>query len=649
MAEQPMLPFDPVPVRAPVRPRAVASVLLDTPIPHLDQTFDYEIPDAMTGMAPGVRVLVTVAGRRTPGYVAAVSSTTEHQGALRPIAKLVSPVAVLAPEVLRLAQDVAQHYAGTVPDVLRLAIPPRHAAAESEAEQTALPVGEIDADGPSWSDYQGGPALLAHIEDGTPVRAVWTALPGRVGQTPRWISDLRGPVISALRGGRRALVVVPTGEHVEAVVEHLADLGAEPYTADLPKARRYSTFLRILAGRVPVVVGTRSAAFAPVPDLGLVALWDPDDDNLTERRAPYPDSLVVVGLRRGCTVLVGSHSRPLGAHQWVADGRAVAVAAPRQVVREHAPRVLVPAPEDLRGDSRRIPSAAFDTVRRSLDDGPVLIHVPRAGYLRRVACAGCGAQIRCRHCEGPLDVDRAGNASCSWCGRHQQIRCERCGSPRLRSSTVGAARTSEEVARAFPGIPIVQSGGQLRTVATVDASPRIVVATPGAEPLADGGYSAALLLDSFLATSRTAISTAPQALGRWLNALSLVRPASEGGVAMILGEPEPGIAQACVRWDPAGWAERELEERSGLRFPPVWRMAALDGPSLSVAAAARDLAERVECEILGPVEVEGGHRMLARVHRSQGAALAAAALAETRARSARKEEIVRVRIDPADL
>lgn len=654
MAEQPMLPFDPGP--APVGPdrprgRPIARVLLDTPIPHLDHPFDYEIPEGMEGVVPGARVLVTVAGRRTPAYVAEVVAESDHPGALRPVAKVVSTLPVLTPDVLRLARDVAAHYAGSVPDVLRLAIPARHAAAEARAEQASLPVeitpGEREL--PGWEDYQGGPALLGHIEGGTPVRAVWTALPGQSHGVPRWIEDLRAPVAAALRGGRRALVVVPTGAEAEAVTAHLADLGAHLYTADLPPARRYAMFLAILAGRIPVVVGTRSAAFAPVPDLGLAALWDPDDDNLAERRAPYPDALTVVGLRRGCTVLVGSHSRPLVAQQWVVDGRAVAVAAPRQVVREHAPRVLVPTPEDLRGDARRIPSAAFDTVRRALERGPVLVHVPRAGYLRSVACAGCGARIRCRHCEGPLDVDRAGVASCSWCGRRQQVRCERCGSGTLVSRTVGAARTSEEIARAFPGIPIVQSGGQSRTVERVDGTPRIVVATPGAEPFADGGYAAALLLDSFLATSRNVITAAPQALGRWLNALALVRPAGEDGVAMLLGEPEPAIAQACVRWDPAGWAERELEERQGLRFPPAWRIAALDGSPRAVADIAADLATRVECEILGPVEVESGRRMLARVHRSEASALTTAIIAEQRARSARKEEVVRVRIDPDDL
>ena len=214
---------------------------------------------------------------------------------------------------------------------------------------------------------------------------------------------------------------------------------------------------------------------------------------------------------------------------------------------------------------------------------------------------------------------------------------------------MGAARTSEEVARAFPGVPIVQSGGHGNVVTEVDASPRIVVATPGAEPRAQGGYAAALLLDCFLATARAELAAAPQALDRWLTALSLVRPASEGGVALLLGDPEPTLAQACVRWDPAGWAERELDERALLRFPPVWRMAALDGAPRAVADAAKDLAERIECEVLGPVQIEEGNRMLARVPRAAGSALSAALGAEQRARSARKEEVVRVRIDPADL
>ena len=108
----------------------VARVAVDVPLAHLDRPFDYLVPERLTQAAvPGCRVRVRFAGRLTGGYLLERASTSDHQGSLAFLERVVSPEPVLTAEIADLARAVADRYGGTLADVLRLAIPPRHARA----------------------------------------------------------------------------------------------------------------------------------------------------------------------------------------------------------------------------------------------------------------------------------------------------------------------------------------------------------------------------------------------------------------------------------------------------------------------------------------------------------------------------------------
>ena len=239
-----------------------------------------------------------------------------------------------------------------------------------------------------------------------------------------------------------------------------------------------------------------------------------------------------------------------------------------------------------------------------LAQGPVLVQVPRRGYLAAVACARCRAQARCATCAGPLEIGGSHETpGCRWCGAlATDWACARCGSGQLRALVTGAARTAEELGRAFPGVPVRSSGGP-HVLAAVPAEPALVIATPGAEPVAHGGYAAALLLDGWALLGRPSLRAAEEALRRWLNAAALVRP---GAPVVVLAEATLPAVQALIRWDPVTFSERELAERAELGFPPAVRMASVTGPSEAVAdfVGAAGLPDRAE--VLGPVPVETG-------------------------------------------
>jgi primosomal protein N' (replication factor Y) len=249
---------------------------------------------------------------------------------------------------------------------------------------------------------------------------------------------------------------------------------------------------------------------------------------------------------------------------------------------------------------------------------------------------------------------------CRWCGREEPaLRCARCGSDAVRAVVVGARRTAEELGRAFPGITVVTSGGDTM-VSTVPDHPALVVATPGAEPVAAAGYGAALLLDAWALLGREDLRAAEDTLRRWMAAATQVRSHSDGGVVAVVAESSVPTVQALIRWDPVGHAEAELAARDEVGLPPGVHIAAVDGAPASVVALLEAAELPDSAQLLGPVGLPSGarrppgtpgadpvNRMLVRVPRVDGLQLAAALRRATGVLSARHDQQpVRVQIDP---
>ena len=647
-------PVDPAPELA------VARVLVDVPLAHLDKPFDYLVPRKHDAdVVPGSRVKVRFAGQDVDGFVVERVAVSDHPGRLTPLRRAVSAEPVLSPAVARLSELVAARYAGTRSDVLRLAVPPRHAAVEKQPSPPApdAPRADLDAALRAWQPYDAAPVRA--LAAGDSPRLVWSALPGA-----DWPTLLARAAAATLASGRGSLLCVPDHRDVARVDEALAEvLGPGHHvalTADAGPAARYRAFLAVSRGTVKVVVGTRAAAFAPVHDLGLVALWDDGDDLYAEPRAPYPHTREVLLTRaheEGCAVVVGGFARTVEGEYLVRTGWAAELSASRPTVRAAAPQVAVTGATDRelardpRARSARLPRSAFDAIRNGLEHGPVLLQTPRQGYVASLACDRCRTPARCRTCRGPLHLPKPSEPpECRWCGTPEpRWACDECGNRGLRAPVLGERRTAEEIGRAFPAVPVRTSGGE-RVLARVDAQPAVVVATPGAEPVAHGGYACVVLLDTWLMLSRPDLRTAEESLRRWLDAAALARPGDRGGHVVAVGDPADPVLQALVRWDPVGFAQREMAERRSAHLPPASRLATLTGPEADVQAAAAALVLPDGAELLGPVPAgDDGVRLVVRVPRPAGGALSRALVEMQGVRDAKKLPSVRVQVDPVAL
>lgn len=679
-------------------PNPVARVRVDSTLPQVDRTFDYRVPAELSEDAvPGARVRVLFNGHELTGYIEERAATTDWtRTSLLPLKSVLSRVPSVAPEIFALAEALADRYASTVANVLRLAVPPRIAAldkkyapllpgyesdylgvsshagesapenvepenvapeheasepADSEPAATSAASSETDPyawlatpgalapfvldppalnpDAPDaasvFSDYENGAEFIEDVAAGAATRAVMTVLPGHLEHT--WADVLATALAAAAASGRGAIAVVPTAKNLDLLEAALAErLPADSFvrlSSDSTPHTRYHGFVKARLGRVPVVIGTRAAAYAPVANLGLVVCWDDGDSSLVEQRAPYCHARDVLLLRASAentAVLFAGFSMSSEAARLVRTRWASHVRAPRALVRDYSPRIFSTGSEfelarDPLAAMARIPHLAFEHARRALARGPVLVQVARSGYIPSFSCERCRMPARCGECSGPLSVASGSSVpSCSWCGHlAQQWRCSECGFTHWRYSAAGATRTAEELGRAFPNVPVISSAGD-HVRASVGPEPALVVATPGAEPVAFGGYAAALLLDADKMLRFDSLRAPEAALRRWLNAAALVRPAALEGTVVTTASPSP-VEQALVRWDPAWFARQELEERAQTGLPPAVRTAAVTGAEADVRAFMEEflgssaLPERVreQLRIVGPVPLDQGY------------------------------------------
>lgn len=664
--------------RVPAAHLPVARVLPLLGLTHLDRPFDYQVPADLDDAAmPGVRVRIRFGGRLVDALLLERRAASEHEGRLSWLERVVSPVVVYPPATAALIDALSDRYAGNRSDLIRAAVPSRHARAEesdvSEPWESLGEVGEPDLS--AWAGYEFGQSFVDAVLDGQTARAAWQITPG-----DSWAEALAALAVKVVKDGGGALIVVPDQRDVDQLEASLRELVSAKQITVLTAAQgpqaRYRRFLSVLSGQGRLVIGTRSAAFAPVADLRLAVVLNDGDDSLVDPRAPYVhvrEVLTTRSAQTGCSLILAGHTRTAEAQLLVESGWAHGLVASRGTIRRRAPLIRAAGDtefelvRDPRAASARLPKVAFEALRGALDRGePALVQVPRKGYVPTLACGNCRTPARCRRCNGPLGLPTgsdAGVPTCRWCGapdaRH---RCAECGSVKLRAVVLGAERTAEELGRAFPSTRVITSGGQ-KIIDEVAAEKALVVATPGAEPrVSDGSYGAAVLLDTWSLLGRQDLRATEDTLAKWVGVAGLVAPAYRSGEVVVVADPGLPVVQSLIRWDMVGAAARELAQRRDVGFPPAVHMAAIDGANAALDSFLELVTLPAGVEVLGPVDLPPGvtlpgeydenrygppQRLLLRAPLGPRTELGRALKAALVARAGHREDLpLRIQIDP---
>ncbi len=555
------------------------AVCVDRPILSLDRPFTYDLP---AGLEAGVGSLVQVPfhGRLVRGWV--LGSTEDVPARMLAVKRAVSPVRFFDEDLLSLARWVSERYVSPLAAVLRAMVPPRVAgeevagvagdadlrggrfapSARSARLRAPAPVGVAGL--PSLFDvYANGPRLLSALGSGSGGAFVLRPAPEDE------ISLAVACAEASLSAGRAAVVLVPEADPMPATAAAIAEAFGGDVALYLggSKRARYRMWLDIAGGRYRVVVGTRPAVFAPVPDLGLVYVARESHSLHREERAPYfhvRDVALARGRIEGAAVVMASLYPSLETS--VVEHVDV---APRR--RRWPPvEVVPPGPE---GRAPRLVAALRESRRGFL-------YSPLPGYGVARVCRACGEPAACAACGGTLRAEE-GSVRCAVCGASG--RCAACGAADFGLARGGAERV-EEWARRIAAVPVTRIGAGDTPRAPGDAE-ILVGGVEAVKDLGPLGLDLVGILDADLAARRPGLGARERSVASWFEAAAWAAP--RGRVIVQSRTPNDPAVQALVTANPQRFHRAEAPRRAQAGFPvgaAVFRVTGTPGLEAELAA-----------------------------------------------------------------
>ncbi|MEB3292969.1 MAG: primosomal protein N' [Synechococcales bacterium] len=423
-----------------------------------------------------------------------------------------------------------------------------------------------------------------------------------------------------LANGQSALVLVPEiGLTPQLTDRFRARFGDRVcvYHSALSEGERYDTWRQLLRGQPQVVIGTRSAIFAPLTRLGMIVLDEEHDTSFKQDQpAPCYHARTVAQMRaqlENCPLILGSATPSFESWFTVQQGQAIYLQLPRRVLDRPMPPIqVVDMRQELVAGNRSIFSRSLQKALGQLkakgQQGLLFIH--RRGHSTHVSCRSCGYVMECPHCDVALayhqiHADAAEILRCHYCGytQRQPQQCPVCDSPYFKHFGSGTQRVTQELAVQFPELKVLRfdsdttrNKGAHRTLLQQFARGEADLLV-GTQMLTKGmdlpqvtlvGIVAAdglLHLQDFRASER-AFQTLLQVSGR------AGRGEQPGQVLLQTYHPDHPVIHAVVVQDYAAFAEAELLSRAVLHYPPLGRLLLfrLSSPD---AIAVQKAAERV--------------------------------------------------------
>jgi primosomal protein N' (replication factor Y) len=599
----------------------VARLWVDTGLSHLEPTYDYLVPQSMdAAVSVGVRVLVDFSGRKVDAFVIdRVNSSSV--GNLKFIEKVTSPVALLTSEIIALVAAVARRWGAVPSEILSSAIPPRVISVEKGVIQpSASEPLSLRNQSPSHSYY-----LFTPGEDPFHTIAEWVKR-------------------RASQGG--VLVVLPELREVHSLAKELTLLGVDFSVLDASLARttRYGNFLHIATGESKIVIGTRSAIFAPLSNLQTIVIFREGSESHYERRTPGWNvrDVAIIRSQLAAIDLTFAGFAPSSELSLLIESEAIAL---------KGKRAKVDATSYPQVQGELLPDRIFSPIRSALTRGSVLFLVPRKGYSQAISCASC-RNIGLCECGGRIyfggpdkgficSLCNLTNAewSCKWCKK---------SSPSLLGR--GNLRYAHEIGRAFPGFAVISSDAT-HAVHEIENKHTIVLSTAGMAPVVKGGYQAVVILEGDNLFSQLDLRAQERAREAIMQSASLLSP---NGKALVVIDNSHPIVAALSRWNLSPLLARELREREQTQLPPfvhavVLEIAHGDAPTFlsGITSSIKEGRVPSSTRILGPTRIDEEYsRIILTVSRDHGQDLFDFLVTYRKKRGIAKKSIPRMRIDP---
>ena len=595
----------------------VARLWVDSGVFHLDQSYDYLVPDNLSEqVAVGVRVQVPFNGRECEALVLERITISSHRK-LKSITKVISRVPVASKRSLDLIALVAHRWACHPYDVIRSAIPPRVASVEKSQwiDKTTERPGQS-----SVRQYLQLPAYQDPFQTlARQVKSVWSS----------------GSI----------LVIVPDNRSVLRLSKHFPE--ALILDSDLPRSERYENFLRARTTSAQIIIGTRSAIFADSPDLASIVIFNESSEQFFEVRSPGWNARDIAILRarnENIAIYCVGYSPSAEVARLIDIGWFEFKGAKQKVRVDTFQQEF----------SELLPGKIIGELRRLVKQGPILFIAPRKGYSQSISCSSCRNISTCS-CGGRLEKKGATTAiSCSLCANvYSEWVCQYCAGLKPFLLNRGSERFAQEIGVALPGVPITLCEAE-KMVDDFELNSGIVIATPGSAPMSADGYAAVVILDGEKLLNQSDLRAQERAREIFFTHAALLN--SSGSVLLVINHSNP-IVGALASWKPSLISRRELQERIEASLPPFVRSISLDIDSTESATLVRALNKSrdegrlpASTRILGPSTLNTAtHRILLLAPLEDGEALVLLMHEFQRRRSATRKKLATLRIDPYSL
>jgi len=652
-----------------------ARVAFDLPVPT---EFTYEVPTRLEGtLRTGQRVRVPFRTRTRIGYLVGFEETSDLKQ-VKPITEVVDAEPLVPGDLLDLARWISRYYCCSLGEAVQAMLPggvrrgvPQVAVVvrtgegevPARARKAALLLAALDR-------FEKPPTIAALIEAAGTSRAALKTLEragvvriekqeravdrlepsGLADETPLELEDAQRSALDGMRedvagprfgvhlllgvtgsgktevylqaiadtiaGGRQAIVLVPeialtpqTVRRFQARFERVEVL----HSMQTEKTRR-EAWQRIRRGEADVVIGPRSAVFAPVPKLGLLVVDEEHEGTFKQEHAPRyhaRDVGIVRARKAGCPVVLGSATPSLESYRNGLRGRYTLHRLPKRARGFPLPPVHI---IDMTQQKAPLFSAPLrHAVKEAIaEGGQAILFLNRRGFATLITCERCNHRIGCPHCSTQLVFHkRRRKTICHICAHEAHIpeACPECHAKTLKAVGAGTERLEEEAARAWPDIEIARvdsdnaRGAKLEETLDRFRSGDVKILI-GTQMVAKGHHfprvtlvgiinaDTALHLADFRANERT-FGLIAQVAGR------AGRGELGGEVLVQTYNPDHYAIQFAARHDFEGFAERELDERDMLGLPPERRCALLTisaHEENDARAVARGVAHLLEPE-----------------------------------------------------
>lgn len=605
----------------------IASVLVDTPVSHLEGIYDYWIPSRIDGLVTiGTKVIVPFGSVNADGLVINRTQNKSNDGKLREIIDVTSPSSMVSAQMLEHIEMVRNRFGGSFWSLLKQSIPKRVVK-----EEKMLTVFETESATQENDDFHKfiGRADFGMLNS---------------NQRIKWAVNLPIATDSALFVAKIALtraqfnqvlLLVPDDKDIRLIkrqIARISKVNVVELSSNLDSSTRYRNFLQTCFSVPRIIIANRSGSFTNLQSDSTVIVLNDLDASHYEQHSPGWNTRDVTLLRNKNSSFIfisASHSLEIA--------RLIDIGWLDHKIYKPNSEISIVA-----SDSNR---SYLSTIKKSLSSGSVLVTVSEKGYANVFLCSKCRNSAKCE-CGGKLQIKSSNSQpQCYLCAKKvSDWRCNYCGGTRPYVISKGIDRNAEEIGKANPNIPIYVSSGT-KQIEDLPEDHCIVLSTAGSEP--NGEYSAVVMLDGESIFNRPTLRAEEIARHNWFSNLSKLSRKAEVFVSLSNNHP---VVQSMLKGSSSFSVKRELENRERAKLPPYYRVASVSGRKLDISKFAENLKSTKNYEISGPVEISDlESKLLIRVESAGGSDLVDLLDDVVKIQGVKGKNIFKVRLDPYDL